>query len=1163
MGRDRCVLSWAMFGISMACFTAVFPYTLAWNEPGAAIQACLCALLLLYSALSSLFSARGMAVPGGRKMSIFSLLFAIMLFGCVISKAGDVLLSAAAFLLSAVLSLALDYLAERPSYPRTPIPEMASAIFVLLIAAVIVAIFYILAIRPRAGEGESALQSIEINQSDEVLEDDDVEEIVINELPEAIPLHDEPSDDRFSTQEDTSMTSMQDAAADTAEAPAVPPAPTMLGAVITRLDTEADVPSAPSFIGSVISDLEVDAEVTVPVVAEEDGSADQLYDDFWIPAPPMEADDSAEEEDPWADFYIEGETVLELADGVYYMDLYVNESYVGMIDVYMEAGNPYILASAFKEYVQYSITKEALDRIFFDPPEYIGMDYLASYGVDGSFDPVQYRIDVRFSTVDMPIQLLSINSSAGRIQTRPIAGAINLEPAIFSWMATHSLSVRVYDFLDKAFWNDIDFSFSSRNQMRLFDVFLDFNYYLDWTIHDFDFDFGSYKFYVDFPDEMIRLSWGNVDTNLLSAKGTDVGIRFDKSISYAPDGYRKGSSFEQLVEVETRSEVIIYNNGDGRTENEIFHRTLDPGVYRLMDFILYSGANTILIRIEPLDGSPVKESVIELQYSASLLQPGEIYYGASLTTGRIETSASAEKDSNVVSLPLWGGRRLDYDWRNLTLSAYLRAGLANNLSGDFSFAIQNIPTAESPLAINAQVSMELTHLNSIGTTRYIANVYEYADEFGRFTAPYFNVRIGHQATTGWKPISSITASISYDSPTDFSLGTNHDVSLSLGLSGSIGIFSWGLSGSVSTDVTDFSELYGSGVLTGSFYFSPNVSLTASVNIAGYADGSAPAVGGRVGLNLRFGRHTVNASASDSYASVSYDYYDDRNSVTARIDTSQYGNIHSYGTSASYSYSGDYVNVGANISADGFVDGVGASVRLSTSTILADGLFAMASSIPSNFLLVNQQGSLRGNRISIGAANSADAVAVPMFGNTGFYSGLSSSNPGSLMIYSEGVGPIGSVYSEAVNLMRSKGKGYVLWIDREELYSVAGDVILPDGTPWINGSSPLYEATIDEEGNITLENTDNYIFTDSDGVFIATDLHAGTYAFDTDCGGEWILYAFEVDGNGQRPSDVLVFDSSAEADLEAGDTYSAVYMFDEGEVMTGDAFFAVLYPQEAI
>ena len=1163
MGRDRCVLSWAMFGISMACFTAVFPYTLAWNEPGAAIQACLCALLLLYSALSSLFSARGMAVPGGRKMSIFSLLFAIMLFGCVISKAGDVLLSAAAFLLSAVLSLALYYLAERPSYPRTPIPEMASAIFVLLIAAVIVAIFYILAISPRAGEGESALQSIEINQSDEVLEDDDVEEIVINEPPEAIPLHDEPSDDRFSTQEDTSMTSMQDAAADTAEAPAVPPAPTMLGAVITSLDTEADVPSAPSFIGPVVSD--VDTDLPVLPAAMIPAGEEAAYPPE-VPEEPAAFSDggffsglSPEEADFWAAFYIEGEDELLLEDGAYYMDLYINGTYVGAIDTEIIGGEPHLGAGTLESYLSSSITIDAQDRIFMNTDPYLSLAYLQSVGVQTSFDSVQYRIDLSFSTIDMPIQILSIRQTSPRVQTRPISGAANLDPAVFTLASEYIFSFRVPNFLDPEFWNSFQYSFDVRNRARLFDVYLDFSYYLDWTHHSFDFTMGSYRFYVDFPDQMIRLSWGNVSTSLLSPEGTDFGIRFDKSLSYADSGYTRRNGYEQVIEVPVRSEVTIYNNGDGRADNQIFRRTLDAGVYRLMDFILYSGANRILIRIEPLDGSPVREFVMDIQYSASLLQPGEVYYGASLTTGRIERDYSDYKADSTVSFNIWPDKRIDYDWRNLTLEGYVRAGLTNSLTGDFSLAVQNLPNENAGFRMNAQAAIELTHENVLGTTRYNFNLYEYADDFGRFTEPYFRVRIGHQANTGFRPINSITFSLGYDSPQDFSLGTNHDLSFDIGLSGSYGIFSWSASAALSTDVTDWSEFTWSTLLSTSFHFTGNISMNASLNISGGVD-STPYVGGRVGFTFRFGRNTIYATASESYATLDYDYYDDRNSFSASVDTSSYTSVSGLGFGADYSYSGDIFKVSADLALRGLADTLSSSVRISTSSIFADGYLAFASSIPDNFIIVSQGGSLRNNRLSIGAVNSSATTPVATALGTGIYTDVSS--PTSLMIFSEGDSVFSPVYSEAVNLRSSRQKGYVFTIDREDAYSVSGTVELPDGSLWINGASPVYAVDIDEDGLVTLSETDKYIFSDSNGRFVMTDLSAGLWAFDAADEDGWHLYIFETGEAGASATAVKVVDGLQPADgLALEGIYIDAYRFTAGMYMDDEAFFAMLYPQQ--
>lgn len=1279
MNRKLCVLSWALFGISIACLTAVAPYALEWAEPVAAFHAGICSLLLIYSAAASLFSALGMAIPGGRKLLFFAIISSMMLFACLISGMVSIPFTACAIILAAALAFIVDFIAESQSFSENPIPEIASAILILLFAATIVAIFCLVEL-PFEEEYtvketifiEPVTDSSEVSSDEITIEDDssavtEPSDIYTDDFPEDYPESAETDspDAGFTESPDTEqeIAEAEEAIPEPAEeivsepveipeeiietepeAIRVPSEPFVLEPVISELslEDEPSVPQPPVIIDPVITEIDTSSDglIIIPPVlisgrtgsealdtddiqnndtvpAEGKTGAISLYDytgdgqdnvslsadtygvsvtglssDAEILADDagtmtetqstenyLSADNGAEgmsvetssadsffdnlspdEAAFWSDFYIEGEDELVLEDGFYYMDFYVNGTYVGAIETEIISGSPYISSPSLRSYLASSITIDAQDRIFVNQESYLSLDYLESVGVQTSFDAMQYRIDLVFSTVDMPIQILSIRQSSPRVQTRPISGAVNLNPAVFTLASEYTFSFTVPDFLDPEFWNDFRYSFDVSNRARLYNVYLDFSYYLDWTHHSFDFTMGSYRFYVDFPDQMIRLAWGNVSTSLLSPEGTDFGIRFDKSLSYADSSYSRGNNYEQVIEVPVRSDVIIYNNGDGRAENQIFRRTLDPGVYMLRDFILYSGANRILIRIEPLDGSPAREFVMDVQYSASLLQPGEIYYGASLTTGRIWSRRDDPKSDMVVSIPL-GDERVDYDWRNLTLEGYVRAGLTNSLTGDFSLAVQNLPNDISGLRFNAQAAVELTHENILGTTRYNLNLYEYADDYGNLTTPYFRFRIGHQANTGFRPVSSVTFSIGYDSPRDFTLGTNHDVSLDVGVSGSYGIFSWSASGSLSTDVTDMTDLTWSALLSTSFYFKGNISMNASFNISGYADGTAPTVGGRIGFTFRFGRNTVYATASESYATLDYDYYDDRNSFSASVDTSSYTNTSGLGFGADYTYNGDIFKVSADLSMRGLAESLRSSVRISTSSIFADGYLAFASSIPDNWIIVRQAGSLSRNRLSIGASNTSSATSVPTAFGSGLYSGISS--PSSLMIFSEGDSVFSPVYSEAVNLVESRQKGYVYTIDREDTYAVSGIVELPDGTLWINGASPVYAAEITEDGNISLTSTDKYIFTDSNGYFIMSDLSSGLWAFDVSGDEGWHLYVFEAGEEGASPSVVKVFLQTEQTTLDAGDVYADVYEFTDFRYMDDEAFFSMLYPMEAV
>ena len=141
MNRKLSVLSWALFGISIACLTAVAPYALEWAEPVAAFHAGICSLLLIYSAAASLFSALGMAIPGGRKLLFFAIISSMMLFACLISGTVSIPFTACSLILAAPLALIVDFIAESQSFSENPIPEIASAILILLFAASLVAVF--------------------------------------------------------------------------------------------------------------------------------------------------------------------------------------------------------------------------------------------------------------------------------------------------------------------------------------------------------------------------------------------------------------------------------------------------------------------------------------------------------------------------------------------------------------------------------------------------------------------------------------------------------------------------------------------------------------------------------------------------------------------------------------------------------------------------------------------------------------------------------------------------------------------------------------------------------------------------------------------------------------------------------------------------------------
>ena len=860
--------------------------------------------------------------------------------------------------------------------------------------------------------------------------------------------------------------------------------------------------------------------------------------------------DAIYDDDYFADFFVQGEDSFTLYDGLYFMALVINGDAVGQISVEIREGEAYLSSQELKEYLDGNITDEAYDRIFLGKGDEIALSPLNDIGIETSYDSSLYEVYLNFSTEDMPVRMLSLRGSSG-ISRRPIMGAVELEPATFTLATRFNLSsyASVNDW--DTFKNTLRFTLSAYNNVRIGKVKGNFSWYMDWDLDSFDFRLGSYEFYTDFEDEMIRLSWGNVDTELLSPSGTPFGIRFDKALEYAAPGVRGKSHLERVISIEKQSDVTIYNEG-----REIFRRTLDPGNYRLSDFILYTGANRIRIEIRPLDGTEMDIIEFDVNYSSSLLAPGEIYFGASLTTGRKRVSSASDMVPGAFRIPLWYGRSWEYDFRNLVLSGYVTAGITEDFTMDVSAAVQNeVESSDVLFNPSAVLAFEFTHANAIGTTRYNLRVTEHGNA-GAFTLPEIYARIGHQVYTSWTPISSFTIAATYDG--DF---VRHSLSLSTSLSGSFNILGWGLSGYVGSYLDDFDSFYYNISNTYSLALGRYMYLSASIDLNGDAYG-APEVSGRVYATFRFGNGNAGLSYSSSgYSYAEVGYHDSNNGLTVRLDNpNEFANINSYGLSADYTYSGKYANATVGMDASDLFGRTTMNASISTSTLFADGLFTMASSIPSNFILVEQKGALKGNELSVGRAGSSSSDTIPSVFGSHLYTGLPVGSTGYVSLYSterDGFS-MGSSYDIAIPA--SHITGYVLRLDKEETYSLSG-VVEIDGELWLNGSSPLYRAIGEDDGKLVLEEMDNYIFSDRDGRFIVSDLESGDYAFDVRIGSDWYLVRFTVPENEDYADGIIILSTLAmdnSSDIEI--PYSAYLVYEDMTCISNDAFWNMLYPE---
>ena len=846
-----------------------------------------------------------------------------------------------------------------------------------------------------------------------------------------------------------------------------------------------------------------------------------------------------EEDDFWADFYVQGEDTLSLADGLYYMALYINDEAMGSIAVLIENGLPSIDSAYLESCLSGNITDELNDRLFSGENEYISLSFLEANGVRSNFNSEEYKVSLYISTEDMPIKILSLKGSSSIFQTRPIANAERIEPVNFYLLSRYSLSSSANVKDVESIKSSFRYNLSVSNSFRVFDVYGQFGYSIYNSSDLFNFRFGSYSFYKDFKEQLMRLSWGNVSTDILSAKGTSIGIRLDTSPSYANSSYTRKSHIEKYITIEKEAEVTVINEG-----REIYRRTLQSGNYRLRDFTLYSGANNITIIVKPTDGSESKEYNITLNYASSLLAPGEIYYGFALASGRSVVNKSSNMISGAFRLPLFNNKALEYDLRNVALSSYIKVGISESLTLNSTLALKNEVKEEKTFNPSTVLAAELTHANKFGSAQY--NM--------RFTTDYsslpaWHLNFGQQFPTGKSLLSSISLSFSYYG----NFEKNNTLSTSLSFSGRIAKkLSYSLSGYLTSSFTENSPFNFSISNSYSMSVSTNMWLSASFSINGGV-GRETTFLGRVAATLRFSKLSTGASiSSDKSGYLSLNTGNNNNNFSAKITSNDVTLFENYNLAADYSHAGKYINSGISFNSDSKFTTPTLSLYASTQSLYASNAFIISNSIPTNFLLIKQKGALKGNDIAVGSALSSSSDNLDSFFGTYIYRGALSNSNTYLSIFSASEDGFKEPYSLDVMLPSSERNGFVLKLEAEETYT-ASAIVTIDGKSYLNISSPLYKV---ENGEFVL--TDNYLFTDSEGRFLLSGLSEGTYSFDVQIGKEWVSVSFTID-NTFSSDNVILFENLIKTERESDDVYSSFYTYTLSHEVSIDSYWEMLFP----
>lgn len=892
-----------------------------------------------------------------------------------------------------------------------------------------------------------------------------------------------------------------------------------------------DVPSKPSFTAT-----SRDPAKVAPAPATVTSWA-YLYEPY--------ASQYSFDDDFWADFYVQGEDELTLEPGLYYFELVINSQAMGEIELQVQDGEYFLQTDVLRDGSEDILSKSAFERVFSQlSEEFISVNLLEAQNIGVTIDTSAYVVYVDYAAADIPVKTISITDSGYRPTARGISGAVVLDPVSFIWKTRYNLYLSLDNAEKKTICNNIYGNLSLSNYLRLKDIHFNFNMGVSLYNGRWTFSLRDYLFHVDFPSHMIRLSWGNISTDLLSPNGNTLGIRFDKALAYAPIGYKNRSHVTQLIEVEKQSDVVIYNEG-----REIFRRTLETGTYSLRDFILYSGANHIVIDIIPLDGSQPETVILDVDYASSLLAPGEVYYGAALATGR-EILSSRGSGSPALAIPFFNEQFLVYDFRNITFSSYVNAGMTRSTTLYATMALQNRPSYNDALVLNGRFAVELLNANMLGTTRNVVNFYLNDEDSLRLT-----YKLSHQLLTGRKTLSAVTAGMEYDSPEFGNWTSGHYLKLSIGFSGTLSKLGWSANGGISFDDAGIGW-NASGSL--SMRLGRNVSISGSMNMTA-KPGSQASISGSIYGTISFSH--VNASTYTNLSSVSssVSIYGPSDSLYANVYTDSPLDKDSYDLSANYSHSGKLFDFGASFFGNGLLSSapyLKGGLTLSTESVLADGIFAIQSNFPSSFLLIRQDGILAGNDLSAAYIGAYSGLMLDSFLGTAVYSNVSSSG---VTLYSSSGSSFGGSTSFDFGFAESRNREYAVRLNADDMYSAFGVVTLKNGQAYSDASSPLYAIALDDGEIISMESLDSYVFTDSAGVLIVQELEPGSYGFDIKYGMDWYLCIFEIREDRENVRGIQVLENQIPVDIEAHDTYAGVYMFDNRRTITEDEFWAWLYP----
>lgn len=828
----------------------------------------------------------------------------------------------------------------------------------------------------------------------------------------------------------------------------------------------------------------------------------------------------------WSEFVFSDEEVA-LPDGTYYANLFVNDTAYGAVQFEQVDSVQHFRRSDLQTELTGTLSEDYSYIFFQDESVYYTLEYLEGVAEGVSYDSANLVLKLYFNSSQVPLQTLSMGSSSYSLirQNYDVVGNVVLEPAKFSLQSNISAYLSAQytkDLIVSGLNASVSFSNTFSFWNMTFGLPVSISYTRAGGLYP---SIGNWSGYIDFPNNSLRLSFGNVGNSGFS-NGSPFGFTLEKSYSFGT-GSAMNNQYAQVVTLVEDSTITIKVNG-----NVVYTKTLSLGEYRLTDFAFVQGANDIEVLIHPISmGSDTSKDTVQKfnqNYDTSLLAMGESTWRLGASIPKTTRSAGSGSDSEfgfvVPALPHYSGvlgfSKMENSYNLGALSVFWEqsVGISHVYTQTHSFSFifeRNSATSEKPGEYSATFGTTIsgTLATKIGTTRATINGLLDSSSSSRsslsinLSQSFSNAHLKALSLSGSYTITPDVQTVSLNTGYSWSLKASR---ISLSLSSSYRFKTLSSSPNISDPLT----INGSLSLSSTFGKNISFSLSSSINqdLMFYATASMSfAIGGSSNVNS-----SVSTSNGVSYiGNLGLSYRPtktSRNSYQLNMSNINMMDLRSHVLSAAWSRSGDIVGMSLRTQASNNYTRFSTTLSLNTAIAFADGEFAMTNSLYGPFLIISPEGNLKKSSISVASAtDSNSSTSKKTFGNV-LHTRLGMYKGNNIAVYASNGSLFSSSGSFLFKITPVARQGFLARISLESSIAVSGVIKRNSDTVYDSYSSPIYRVVVNENGtDVDLIEIDSssYFFTDIDGRFILSDLKPGVYMFDLESNGQWYAAFFEV------------------------------------------------------